>query len=57
MFRNHIIWTKFGRLWRSKTSALALLVLLLLLGTGTVSSHPYVTANNTTSLETNRSGY
>ena len=41
MFRNHMIWTRFGRFWRSKTGALALLVLLLLLGTGTVSSYSY----------------
>jgi len=42
MFRNHIIWTKFGRFGRSKIAVLALLMLMLLMGAGTVRSSTLV---------------
>ncbi|MCP4421075.1 MAG: hypothetical protein GY805_31065 [Chloroflexi bacterium] len=42
MIGNRIIWTGNGRVWRTKIAVLVLLMFMLLIGTGTVRSHPHV---------------
>jgi hypothetical protein len=42
MFHNRLTWAGFGRFWRTKAAILALLLFMLLIGTGTARSYSSV---------------